>query len=74
MKVCPVRAELFLGDKRPYMTNLTVTFRNFMNAYKNETVLYNCIKISMFERNAVFRNCVIKRSLNTSMSRAPALP
>jgi hypothetical protein len=35
MKICPVEAELFLGDRRTDMTKLIVAFRDFANAPKN---------------------------------------
>ena len=36
MKIHPVVAELFKTDARTDITKLTVAFRNFANALKNE--------------------------------------
>ena len=38
MKIRPVGAELFHADGRTDMTGLTVAFRNFVNAPKNQPV------------------------------------
>ena len=45
MKICPVGAKLFHVDRQTDKTKLTVTFRNFANAPKNDfwrilTVVY----------------------------------
>jgi len=40
MKIRPVGADLFHPEKWTYMTKLTVAFRNFANALKNEYLYY----------------------------------
>jgi hypothetical protein len=40
MKIRPVGGELFQAERRAFMTNLIVAFRNFANAHK---IQYFCL-------------------------------
>ena len=43
MKICPLVAELFQKDVQTDMTKLTGAFRNFTNALKNRSSVWNVL-------------------------------